>query len=213
MIAAFTRFDLRSWVPRTQTLLPLAAIVVAGIVLPVPGMAIVAAAFIASLTVSTPFLGDERGQLDTLYGVMPVSRRTVVVGRALAVLAFTLAAFALALVVTLAVAATRGSMPAAEILILAFAVAFAFVGLSMSIQLPVLFRLGYTRGRLIAYAPALAVAAVAWLAQATGALDGASPLLEGVPVAVVAAGGALVGVVGIVVGVLAAAPIYARRQM
>ena len=119
----------------------------------------------------------------------------------------------LGLLFTLAVAATRGSMPAAEILILAFAAAFAFVGLSMSIQLPVLFRLGYTRGRLIAYAPALAVAAVAWLAQATGALDGASPLLEGVPVAVVAAGGALVGVVGIVVGMLAAAPIYARRQM
>jgi len=213
MIAAFMRFDLRSWVPRTQTLLPLALVVAVGIAMPVPGMAIVAAGVVASFTVSTAFLGDERSQLDTLYGVMPVSRGAVVAGRSLAVLAFALVALALALVVTLAVAATRGQLPTADLIMVAFAAAFSFVGLSMSIQLPVLFHFGYTRGRLIAYAPAFVIAGAAWLAQATGSFDAVATAFAGVPALVAAAGGVLVGLAGVAVGALLASRIYARREL
>src|SRR5690606_8383979 len=88
MSFAFTRFDLMSWFPRRQTLLPLAFIAVVGILFPVPGIAVAASALVTSLMLTAPFLGDERDRLDTLYGVLPISRRAIVVGRALSVLVY-----------------------------------------------------------------------------------------------------------------------------
>ncbi|WP_314427259.1 hypothetical protein [uncultured Microbacterium sp.] len=60
MTLAFARFDLRSWFPRRQTLLPLAFIALVGIVLPVPGMAIGAAGMIiGTLTAVRLYAGRE----------------------------------------------------------------------------------------------------------------------------------------------------------
>mgnify|MGYP000956389816 CR=1 FL=1 len=169
MIISFTRLDLSAWFPRTQTLLTLLFVAVVGVILPIPGMAIVAAGLVTSLMVSAPFLGDERGHLNTLYGVLPVSRGTVVAGRALSILCYYLVAAALATVVTVVTAVVRGSQIPTELLLVAHAVSLGFIGLSMALQLPVFFRIGYSRGRLMAYARAFVVAGGAWLLQATGA--------------------------------------------
>ncbi len=211
MSFAFARFDLQSWLPRTQTLLPLAFIAVVGIVLPVPGMAIVASAIVTMLLVSAPFLGDERGRLDTLYGVLPISRRSIVVGRTLAILVLFVIAAGIANATTLIVAAVRGGSPDPQLLLIVNAAAFALVGLSACLQLPVLFRVGYSRGRLMAYAPALVIAGLAWLGQELGLLS--SNTAAPAPVPVLAGLGFAIGVLGVVVGTLLAVRQYEGREL
>ncbi|MGP6171164.1 ABC-2 transporter permease [Microbacterium sp. A196] len=213
MIAAFTRLDLSSWFPRTQTTLTLLFVVAVGVLLPVPGMAIIASALVTSLMVSAPFLGDERGRLDTLYGVLPVSRSTVVIGRTVSIIAYYLVAAALATAVTVISAMVRGGQTDTEVLLIAHTVALAFVGLSMALQLPVLFRIGYTRGRLMAYTPAFAVAGIAWLLQTTGTLAPVQEAFERVPVAAIGGGGALIGILGIICAIIVSARLYRTREL
>src|SRR5690606_28171814 len=110
------RLDLSSWFPRPQTLLTLLFVVAVGVLLPVPGMAIVASTVVTSLMVSAPFLGDERGRLDTLYGALPVSRSTVVIGRTLSVLAYYVVAATLATIITVISAAVRGDQVETDLL-------------------------------------------------------------------------------------------------
>lgn len=213
MIAAFTRLDLSSWFPRTQTILTLLFVVAVGVLLPVPGMAIVASALVTSLMVSAPFLGDERGRLDTLYGVLPVSRSTVVIGRTLSIIAYYLVAAVLATAVTAISAIVRGGQTETELLLIAHTAALAFIGLSMTLQLPVLFRIGYTRGRLMAYTPAFAVTGIVWLLQATGALAPVREAFERVPVVVIGGVGALIGILGIVCAIIVSAWLYRTREL
>lgn len=213
MISTFTRLDLSSWFPRTQTALTLLLTVAVGVLLPVPGMAIVASALITSLMVSAPFLGDERGHLDTLYGVLPVSRSTVVIGRSLSIIAYYLVAAALATIVTVISAVVRDGQVEIEVLLIAHAAALAFVGLSMALQLPVLFRIGYTRARLMAYAPAFVVAGLAWLLQATGAHVPVQEAFNSVPVATISGIGALIGVVGIICAIIVSSRLYRTREL
>jgi len=213
MIAAFVRFDLLSWFLRRQTLLTLLFVVLVGVLLPVPGMAVVSAAFVTSLMISTPFLGDEKGHLDVLYGVLPVSRRTIVIGRVLSLLVYYVAAAVVATAVTFVMAAVRGSTFDIGILLVAHAVAAAFVGITATIQLPVFFRIGYSRGRLMSFAPALVTAGALWLVQTTGSLDAGSDAVAGIPVAVVVGGGFLLGVIGLVVATGLSSRMYRTREI
>jgi len=211
MSLVFARFDLQSWLPRTQTLLPLAFIVVIGIVLPVPGMAIAASAIVTMLLVPTPFLGDERGRLDTLYGTLPVSRTSIVVGRTLAIVALNAVAVIVANASTLLVALARGGSPDPQVLLLVNAGAFALVGLAVALQLPVFFRIGYSRGRLMAYAPALVIAGLAWIGQETGLIT--SNVAPPAPIPVLAAIGFAIGLIGIIAGAVVAARLYRDREL
>lgn len=212
MTFLFARFDLRTWVPQRQALLPLAFIAVIAVVLPVPGFAIIGAALVTSLVLSTAFLGDERGGLDTLYGILPVSRRSIVIGRTLSLLVYYLLAAAIATVVTLVVAAVRSEAISIHLILLLHAVALAIVGLSFSLQLPVFFRIGYARARYMAYAPSATLAALAWLGQATGAMDGLSNR-ESIPVFLVSGIAAGFGVIGVAIGAFAGVAAYRRRSL
>jgi ABC-2 family transporter protein len=211
MSFAFTRFDLMSWFAQRQTLLALALIVVVGILVPVPGMAIIASALVTSLMLSTPFLGDERDRLDTLYGVLPISRRAIVVGRALSILVYGVVALVVATAATLGVAVVRGAMIAPDLLAIAYAAAFAIVGLSIAAQLPVLFRVGYSRGRLMVYAPTILIVGAAWIAQAVGVIDGEA--LGSIPFALGLGVCAAIGVLGILIGTVVAVRLYVRREL
>ncbi|WP_221585982.1 ABC-2 transporter permease [Microbacterium sp. G2-8] len=213
MISTFTRLDLSSWFLRAQTILTLALVAAVGVLLPVPGMAIMASAAVTSLMVSAPFLGDERGRLDALYGVLPLSRNNVVVGRTLSILVYYLVSVALAIIVTFASARVRGAPFDSEILLIAGAASLAFVGLSMALQLPVFFRVGYSRGRLMAYAPVFVVAGSAWLLQATGSHVNVLGAFAGLSIVGVASIGALIGVIGVTCGLIAAARLYRVREL
>ena len=213
MISAFTRLDLSSWFPRMQVALTLLFVVAIGVLLPVPGMAIMTAAIVASLMVSAPFLGDERGRLDTLYGVLPVSRSTVVIGRALSIICYYLVAATIATIVTIISAVLTGGHVDTELLLVAHSIALAFIGVSMAFQLPVLFRIGYSRGRLMAYAPVFVIVGLAWLLQAVGADEGFSAAFEAFPVGALVAIGALIGVIGIICAIAVSARLYRTRQL
>lgn len=213
MITSFTRLDLSSWFPRTQTLLTLLFVAVVGVLLPIPGMAIMAAAAVTSLMVSAPFLGDERGRLDTLYGVLPVSRSTVVAGRTLSVIAYYLLAALVATAVTYITTMVRGGRVELDIILIAHAAAFAFVGLSMALQVPVFFSIGYSRGRLMAYAPVLAVAGAAWVLQATSTQLPVRDAFEGIPVLAIAGVGAPIGAIGIGCAVVVSMRLYRSREL
>lgn len=210
MTIAFIRFDLLSWLPRKQTLLPLAFIVVVGVALPVPGMAVVASAVVASMMISAPFLVDERGRLDILYGLLPISRNKVVVGRAAALLVYYVIAFGVAALTTFVVAIARGDAIPMELVGVALAVGFAFIGLAMALQLPVLFRVGYTRGRLVAYAPAFVVAGLIWLNQATGLVKMEGQLLSTIGLVIA---GVVIGAFGSALGVVIATRMYRNREL
>ncbi|GAA1534616.1 hypothetical protein HD600_001740 [Microbacterium ginsengiterrae] len=211
MSFAFTRFDVLSWFPRRATLVPFAFIIVVGVVLPVPGMAIVTAAFVTSLMLSAPFLGDERDRLDRLYGVLPISRRAVVLGRTASILLYGIIAMIIATVTTLITAAARGATITGDGLVLGYAAAFAIVGVSVGVQLPVLFRVGYSRGRLVVYAPTVLIAGAAWLAQATGLLD--TKALASIPLGLGAGICVGVGLLGIIIGTAVAVRLYVRREL
>lgn len=211
MSFAFTRFDVLSWFPRRATLVPLTFIIVVGVVLPVPGMAIVTAAFVTSLMLSAPFLGDERDRLDRLYGVLPISRRAVVLGRAASILLYGLLAMVIATAATLIIAAVRGTAVTGDVLVLGYTAAFAIVGLSIGVQLPVLFRVGYSRGRLVVYAPTILIAGAAWLAQATGLLD--TKAMASIPLGLGAGICVAIGLLGIIIGTAVAVRLYARREL
>lgn len=211
MSFAFTRFDVLSWFPRRATLVPLAFIIVVGVVLPVPGMAIVTAAFVTSLMLSAPFLGDERDRLDRLYGVLPISRRAVVLGRAASILLYGLLAMVIATAATLIIAAVRGTAVTGDVLVLGYTAAFAIVGLSIGVQLPVLFRVGYSRGRLVVYALTILIAGAAWLAQATGLLD--TKAMASIPLGLGAGICVAIGLLGIIIGTAVAVRLYARREL
>lgn len=210
MTIAFIRFDLLSWLPRKQTLLPLAFIAVVGVALPVPGMAVVASAVVASMMISAPFLADERGRLDILYGLLPISRNRVVVGRAAALLVYYVIAFGVAALTTFVVAIARDDAIPMELVGIALAVGFAFIGFAMALQLPVLFRIGYTRGRLVAYAPAFVVAGLIWLNQTMGLVEMEGDLLTTLELVV---GSVVIGALGSAVGVFIAMRMYRTREL
>lgn len=210
MTLAFIRLDLLSWLPRKQTLLPLAFIAVVGMMLPVPGMAVVASAVVASMMISAPFLADERGHLDTLYGLLPISRNKVVLGRATALLVYYVIAFAIAVLTTFVVASARGDAIPLELIGVALAASFGFIGLAMALQLPVLFRIGYTRGRLVAYAPALVIAGLLWLNQTMDLVEIEGELLP--PIGLVI-GSLVIGALGSVAGVVLAMRMYGTREL
>lgn len=212
MTLTFARFDLLSWALQRQPLLPLALVAAVGFALPVPGLAIVAAGLVTSVTVAVPFLADERGRLDALYGILPVSRRAVVAGRTLSLLVYSLAAAAIATIVTYIAAAFQGEAVPHDVVLMALAAAAAIVGLSLALQLPVLFRVGYSRGRFIAYAPSMTLAGLAWIAQAVGATD-LLPTSDHPPVAIICAAGLLFGVAGAVIGASFAVRAYRRRSL
>lgn len=211
MTFAFARFDLMSWFPQRQTLLPLALVVVVGVGLPVPGMAITAAAFVTSLMLSAPFLGDERDRLDTLYGVLPISRRAIVLGRVLSILVYGVAAMIVATIVTLSTVIARGTAVSPEVLITAYAAAFALIGLSLGVQLPVLFRIGYSRGRLMVYAPVMLIAGGAWLAQSTGLID--SDMITAIPLTLGVGACVVIGALSLIIGTVIAVRLYSTREL
>ena len=95
-------------------------------------------------------------------------------------------------------------------LMIGYAASLAIVGLSIGVQLPVLFRVGYSRGRFIVYAPAIVIAGAAWIAQAVG-VDG--DVIGSIPLAVGLSICAIVGALGIVIGTALAVRVYSRREL
>ncbi|NJP39632.1 ABC-2 transporter permease [Oscillospiraceae bacterium HV4-5-C5C] len=139
---------------------------------------------LAMMMMSYPFATAEKSNLDALYATLALPRRTVVAGRYLFVLLLDLTAAVLGLLgvglIGLFDQHTRQSLLVPEqglVMILLFLI-FALL---QSLQLPVFFKLGYSKARLASLLPFVIVMLLISLlgGRAATALPRLNPLLQG----------------------------------
>jgi ABC-2 type transport system permease protein len=106
-----------------------------------------------NIFVSYPFAVGEKNGIDALYSVLSVNRKTVVTGRYLFTILVDISTAILAFSISLVISMTMGKMysirETAAILITIFLI-FTFI---QTIQLPLFFKLGYDKAKLLAYLP------------------------------------------------------------
>ena len=161
---AIVRLDLLTVRPYRKQLLVLVA---GGLAIPIsrpdPAVALPSAAVDAALAAAYPFAIGDKADLSTLLGALPVRRDTVVVGRyVFATLTF-LGAAAIATVAMFAVAAARSLPVEPATTAVLLATSFAVFALTVGIQFPMYFAMGYTRARMLAYLPFVAIVLIAVL--------------------------------------------------
>lgn len=172
MIARFAVFDILNFATPVKRVAPaLFLVLVAPWAAPSPAFGIAAAAIVMSLLASNPFAADERGRLDTLYATLPLSRRGIVVGRYLALMAVYLIAAALATAAAVVIQIKSGSAPDPLLFGAVNVIALLFFAVAVSLQLPFFFSVGFTRARLLAFIPATVVVGGGALAAQFGALS------------------------------------------
>jgi len=153
----------------------------------------------ATIFASYPFIMGEKSALDALYTTLSVDRKTVVAGRYLFTLLLNLAAaaFASALAAASTIASgilkinaalSDGGMSSA-----ALAVLVVILVVIQAAQLPLFFRLGYTRARPFTFLPFVALLAGSFLLmreEGAAAVDGLAKAADnGYPAAVLLAAG------------------------
>lgn len=200
-LAAAVRLDVLTVRPYAKQLLIMVAVVVWISVVSTPPSAVIAAAAVfAALVAAYPFAIGDKNDLGTLQAVLPVARSTFVRARYLAIAGSCAVALVVGTGLAVVASAARGLPVAPGELGLVAAVGYLLHAVLVGLQLPVYYALGYTRGRMVAYAPLAALSAGvaggatllgdraphldAWLASRPGSL---------VPVLVLVATGVLVG--------------------
>lgn len=216
MTAAFTLFDLRNFATTQplRMLLPLALVVVFGATVPLSGAPIVIGALMAAVTASYYFQGDERGLLDTLYAITPISRCSVVVGRYISMLVLAAISVGLGAATAFIAAAIRHeslSWPVTATMLLA---AFGIVTVAFAVQLPWFFALGFTRGRPMVYVPVGVIAVAAFVASQTGLRHGSVRLASfSDPSALATAMVLILGAAALVASATVAVRLYRKRAL
>ena len=158
---AIVRLDLITVRPYRKQLLVLVAVGLGiTISMPDPSVALPAAAVYAALAAAYPFAIGDKADLSTLPGALPVQRSAVVLGRyVFATLTF-LGAAVLATLAMLAVAAARSLPVEPATTAVLLATSFVVFALTVGIQFPLYFALGYTRARMLSYLPFAAIVGI-----------------------------------------------------
>ena len=119
---------------------------------------------IGTLFISYPFAVGEKSNIDTLYVILSVNRKTIVLGRY--VFAFLLNVCAILFVFIIAMVALPlarafgiGSDGASEVFMMGVLLAALFA-VVQAIQLPIYFKYSYTKAKFISFAPFAAMMAV-----------------------------------------------------
>ena len=120
----------------------------------------------ALILVTYPFTIGDKYTLDMLYATLAIRRSTIVYGRyALVVLLFVLVAIC-ALLLTYGMASVLHFPFAWSAMSMLVAVFFVVFALAAAVQLPIFFKLGYTKAKLITYVPLVLVPLVVYLFSA-----------------------------------------------
>lgn len=215
MIATFVRFDILNFVTPAKRILPaLLVVLLVSVTSPWPATAIGGAAIVMSLLAANPFATDERGRLDTLYATLPISRRAVVLGRYLALVALYVVLALLGTIVSVVVPLLRREPVGGEIILLVNAGSLVVFIAALAVQLPFFFSVGYTRARPLVFLPMAVVVALAWLAGQTGLLANVDfrPLLSMNPL-VLCAFGVGVSALLVVISATISSVRYGRRSL
>lgn len=214
-LARFARFDLAN-IATTQplrVLLPILLAAVFAVTLPVQGAGIVIGAVIAAVTVSVPFQGDEHGRLDVLYGLAPVGRAAVVLGRYLSLLVIALATVGVGALTSFVVGGVRQQPAAWPVVATMLLVAVGVVSVAIAVQVPWFFALGFHRGRPMIYVPVAVIAVVGFIAGRTGLFDGPVDVAVGLPPLAATVGVLVLAALLLAVSAVIAIRVYARREL
>lgn len=136
---------------------------------------------LATMYVSYPFAVGEQNGIDTLYPTLSIKRGTVVLGRYLFALVFDLCAGILAFIYSFAALTVMGrNFDALESLAVTL-VLFIVFSIIQAIQLPIYFKLGYAKAKLLAYLPFIGFFVVAFVLNsllADGLINQATAFFE-----------------------------------
>jgi hypothetical protein len=120
--------------------------VVAGLLADQPVRVVPALVLLVTSTVAVyPFIIGEKAGLETLYALLPVPRRTVLLGHYAWAMASFVATVVVGTAITLVFAAFEGVALSGHALYTMITLAWGLFAVNISIQLPVLIRWGYTR--------------------------------------------------------------------
>lgn len=120
---------------------------------------LIIAAIYAAPMAGYPFAASEKNRLETMYASLPVERSTLILSRYVVTTAVWLGLTAVFALVALT-GGLRGDSPDPDEWALLLPLAALLYGVLIGVQLPVMYRLGYTGSRLITYLPLLLVAVV-----------------------------------------------------
>ncbi|MFJ9713374.1 ABC-2 transporter permease [Streptomyces sp. NPDC101234] len=123
----------------------------------VPGLTMLC----ASTTASYPFMVSERADLETLYAVLPLTRRSLVLGHYLWALAIFAVTAGLGAPAALILAQQQHIAFTGHTVATVVTVSWAAFTLAVSIQFPLFIRFGFTRAGLLATTLPISVVAVA----------------------------------------------------
>jgi ABC-type transport system involved in multi-copper enzyme maturation permease subunit len=172
MTGTFALFDMANFItPAKRIIPPLLIVMLAALATPWPAFGVIAAAIAMSLLAPNPFADDERGHLDTLYATLPITRRTVVTGRYLALIVLYLVVALVATLAAVIISLIKGNPIGFDVLGLVNLVGVLIFAILLAVQLPFFFSVGFTRGRPMMYMPLAVLAGGAWLAGQTGLLS------------------------------------------
>lgn len=153
-LLAAVRLDVLTVVPYARQLLLLFAVAAfIGGINEAPVVVVPLCVVYAALAATYPFHVAERHRLDSLHAVLPMRRSTFVLGRYLTGVLMLALGVVTGGVLTLAIGAVTGGTPAPAEMALAVCGSLAVAGTAVALQLPVLVRFGYSRGRLVALVP------------------------------------------------------------
>lgn len=110
-----------------------------------------------TLYITYPFAVGEKNGIDSLYVFLGIDRKTVVIGRYVYALIINLAFCLFALVITLAVSLIMRYPFSFTDNILILIILFFFFSFSQFFQIPIYFKLGFSKARLLAYVPFLII--------------------------------------------------------
>lgn len=111
---------------------------------------------LAALYVSYPFAVGEKSGIDALYITLSIQRGVVVLGRYLFALIIDICAGIFAYGFTLVVLTIMKKSFNVEEALLTIVAMFVVFSVLQAVQLPIFFKLGYTRAKILAYLPFLA---------------------------------------------------------
>jgi ABC-type transport system involved in multi-copper enzyme maturation permease subunit len=179
MIVTFARFDIINFVTPVKRIAPaLLLVLVAPAISPWPAFGIGVAAIVMSLLASNPFAADERGRLDTLYATLPISRRSIVIARYLALAVIYVAVALVATVAVIVVTVSQGKTVDFVLLGAVNVASLLIFAIALAVQLPFFFSVGFTRARLMTFIPVVVVVGGAAIASQTGVLNDADVVSE-----------------------------------
>lgn len=121
-----------------------------------PGMSLGIGLMLAVMFLSHPFAIGEKNNLDALYTTLSLDRKTVVAGRYFFLLVLNMCAFLAVFALTAITMFVKGEAPLGEILSEMLAVATVVVAMSFvvqALQLPLYFKLGYEKGKIVSLIP------------------------------------------------------------